>query len=96
MIHAMAGHWEMGALHCLSRDEREEALWIDRARTGDDAAYRRLLGQYRVRVVRLAAHVLRESGGAEDVAEVDPALEGRGWYNKAGFPPPSAERCFHA
>ena len=65
----MAGHWKIDALPCLSRDEREEALWIDRARTGDDAAYRWLLGRYRARVVRLAAHVLREDGDAEDVAQ---------------------------
>ncbi len=48
---------------------REEAQWIARARTGDEAAYRWLLGQYRDRVVRLAAHVLRGDGDAEDVAQ---------------------------
>ena len=69
MINAMAGHWKVDTLNCLSRDEREEALWIDRARTGDDAAYRWLLGQYRARVVRLAAHVLRSEGDAEDAAQ---------------------------
>jgi len=68
MINAMAGHWELGT-ECPSRDEREEALWIARARTGDEAAYRWLLGQYRARVVRLAAHVLRSNGDAEDVAQ---------------------------
>ncbi len=70
MVHAITGHWEeIGTLNCLSRDEREEALWIDRARTGDDAAFRWLLGQYRARVVRLAAHVLHSQGDAEDVAQ---------------------------
>jgi RNA polymerase sigma-70 factor (ECF subfamily) len=52
-----------------SRDEREEALWLARARSGDEAAYRWLLNRYRVRVVRLAAHVLRRDGEAEDVAQ---------------------------
>lgn len=52
-----------------SRDEREEALWLARARAGDEAAYRWLLGRYRTRVVRLAAHVLRQEGEAEDVAQ---------------------------
>ena len=63
----MTGRWESGAR--LTRDEREEAHWISRARTGDEAAYRWLLGQYRTRVVRLAAHVLRSDGDAEDVAQ---------------------------
>ena len=69
MIKTMAGSWEQNLEHCLSRDEREEALWIGRARAGDEAAYRWLLGEYRTRVVRLAAHVLRGSGDAEDVAQ---------------------------
>lgn len=69
MINTMARSWEQIPKHCLSRDEREEALWIGRARAGDEAAYRWLLGQYRTRVVRLAAHVLRGSGDAEDVAQ---------------------------
>ncbi len=69
MINAMAGHWEIDAESCLSRDEREEALWIARARAGDEAAFRWLLGRYRPRVVRLAAHVLRSEGDAEDAAQ---------------------------
>ena len=40
-----------------------------RARAGDEAAYRWLLDRYRARVVRLAAHVLRRDGEAEDVAQ---------------------------
>ena len=52
-----------------NRDEREESLWLARARSGDEAAYRWLLGRYRARVVRLAAHVLRRDGEAEDVAQ---------------------------
>ena len=65
----MTGQWDAGSLSSLSRDDREEALWIERARAGDDAAYRWLLGQYRARVVRLAAHVLRGGGDAEDAAQ---------------------------
>jgi len=61
------------ATDCLPREEREEAAWVERARAGDEAAYRWLLARYRARVVRLAAHVLRregEAGGeAEDVAQ---------------------------
>ena len=65
----MTGQWKNTAACALTRDEREEALWVARARTGDEAAFRWLLGQYRTRVVRLAAHVLRSSGDAEDVAQ---------------------------
>ena len=57
------------AVDCLPREEREEAGWLDRARAGDEAAYRWLLARYRARVVRLAAHVLRREGEAEDVAQ---------------------------
>ena len=59
----------LAAADCLPREEREEAAWLQRARTGDEAAYRWLLGRYRARVVRLAAHVLRREGEAEDVAQ---------------------------
>ena len=52
-----------------SRDEREEAAWVARARAGDEAAFRWLLGRYRARAVRLAAHVLRREAEAEDVAQ---------------------------
>lgn len=69
MVNAMAGHWEKDVPTCPSRDQREEALWIDRARAGDEAAYRWLLTEYRARVVRLATHILRGSGDAEDVAQ---------------------------
>ena len=65
----MTGHWEGNAAALQTREQREEALWIARARTGDEAAFRWLLGQYRTRVVRLAAHVLRQGGDAEDVAQ---------------------------
>jgi RNA polymerase sigma-70 factor (ECF subfamily) len=69
MIHAMTSQWEIGIERHQTRDEREEALWVTRARTGDEAAFRWLLGRYRMRVVRLAAHVLRSGGDAEDVAQ---------------------------
>ncbi len=52
-----------------TRDEREEAGWVTRAKAGDEAAYRWLLERYRTRVVRLATHVLRRDGEAEDVAQ---------------------------
>ncbi len=70
----MIGEWQidsraMAALDGATRDDREEAAWVARARTGDEAAYRWLLGRYRTRVVRLAAHVLRHDGEAEDVAQ---------------------------
>ncbi len=47
----------------------EEVRWIARARTGDESAYRWLLERYRMRAVRLAAHVLRRDSEAEDVAQ---------------------------
>ena len=69
MINAMTGPWEADAAALQTREQREEALWIARAKTGDEAAFRWILGQYRSRVVRLAAHVLRRSDEAEDVAQ---------------------------
>lgn len=70
----MIGDWGIDpraitAVECRSREEREEAAWVARARTGDEAAYRWLLECYRTRVVRLAAHVLRHESEAEDVAQ---------------------------
>lgn len=50
-------------------DDSEERQWVERARHGDDAAYRWLLDRYRERAVRLAAHVLRRPDEAEDVAQ---------------------------
>ncbi len=60
--------WAVAA-PAVSRDEREEAQWIARARANDPAAFRWLLERYRTRVVRLAAHVLRRDDEAEDVAQ---------------------------
>lgn len=59
----------LAAEDCLPREEREEVVWLAKARAGDEAAYRWLLDRYRARVVRLAAHVLRRDGEAEDVAQ---------------------------
>lgn len=64
-----AGPIWAAATQAASRDEREEAQWIARAKAADPAAYRWLLERYRTRVVRLAAHVLRRDGEAEDVAQ---------------------------
>lgn len=49
--------------------DREEECQIDRARGGDAAAIDWLLARYRRRVVRLATHILRRPGEAEDVAQ---------------------------
>jgi len=65
----MTAQWNSSDAAQETREEREEALWIARAKTGDEAAFRWLLGQYRTRVVRLAAHVLRRGEEAEDVAQ---------------------------
>ena len=70
----MIGEWgidrrAMASVDCPNRDDREEAAWVARARVGEEAAYRWLLGRYRTRVVRLAAHILRHDGEAEDVAQ---------------------------
>lgn len=59
----------LAAGDCLPREDREEAAWVSRARAGDETAYRWLLERYRARAVRLAAHVLRHEGEAEDVAQ---------------------------
>ena len=59
----------LAAADCPTREDREESLWVARARAGDEAGYRWLLARYRARAVRLAAHVLRRDGEAEDVAQ---------------------------
>ena len=50
-------------------EDREEARQIALAQSGSDAAIDWLLARYRRRVVRLAAHILRRSGDAEDAAQ---------------------------
>ena len=59
----------LSATDCATREDREERLWVSRAKAGEEAAYRWLLARYRARAVRLAAHVLRRDGEAEDVAQ---------------------------
>src|SRR5258708_11078642 len=49
--------------------DRGEERQIARARRGDAAAIDWLLARYRSRVVRLATHILRRPGEAEDVAQ---------------------------
>src|SRR5205823_578806 len=60
--------WEAPVAPAVTED-REEAAWVDRARAGEEAAFRWLLSRYRERAVRLAAHVLRRPDEAEDVAQ---------------------------
>ena len=50
-------------------EDREENGQIARAQSGDEAAIDWLLARYRHRVVRLAAHILRRPGDAEDAAQ---------------------------
>src|SRR5262245_43979580 len=50
-------------------EDREEANWIARAQTGDESAIGWLIARYRLRVVRLATHILRRPSEAEDVAQ---------------------------
>ncbi len=50
-------------------EDREEAVWISRACSGDESAFGWLLSRYRGRAVRLAAHVLRRPDEAEDAAQ---------------------------
>ena len=66
---AVGRFWDAITAPAPSVMDAEEAGWIGRARTGDEAAYRWLLQRYRARVVRLAAHVLRRPEEAEDVAQ---------------------------
>jgi len=61
------------ALHSIitaeAAEDREEARQVARAQSGDEAAIDWLLARYRQRVVRLAAHILRRPGDAEDAAQ---------------------------
>lgn len=50
-------------------EDLEEARQIALAQKGDDSAIDWLLARYRQRVVRLAAHILRRPGDAEDAAQ---------------------------
>lgn len=74
---ALSGEWRLEALRMDALRgqaeavpcDREEARWVARAQAGDAAGQRWLLERYRVRMVRLAAHVLRGEADAEDVAQ---------------------------
>jgi RNA polymerase sigma-70 factor (ECF subfamily) len=50
-------------------EDGEEACQVARAQAGDEAAISWLIARYRHRAVRLAAHILRRPGEAEDVAQ---------------------------
>ena len=50
-------------------EDREEARQIALAQSGSEAAIGWLLARYRQRVVRLAAHIMRRPGDAEDAAQ---------------------------
>lgn len=53
----------------VAGDDVEETQWIERARAGDECAYRWILDRYRDRVIRLATHILRQPDEAEDAAQ---------------------------
>lgn len=53
----------------VAGDDVEETQWIERARAGDECAYRWILDRYRERVIRLATHILRQPDEAEDAAQ---------------------------
>ena len=47
----------------------EELQWIERCRQGDDTAMTAIIAKHRMRLVRVASNVLRDSHEAEDVAQ---------------------------
>ena len=53
----------------VTRDAREESLWLARARAGDEAAFRFFLERYKARTVRLASHILRGPHGSADAED---------------------------
>lgn len=54
----------------LSRaSQGEDAYWVSRCREGDDQALAVLISRHRERLIRTAAHVLRDRHEAEDVAQ---------------------------
>jgi RNA polymerase sigma-70 factor (ECF subfamily) len=80
--------WAMAA-EGIGLQDSEETQYVSRARTGDADAIRWLLGRYRPRAVRLAAHILRQRPEeAEDIAQEAfvrafrslPQLRGDGGY----------------
>lgn len=48
---------------------QEEILWLQRLRQGDERALAWMISRHRVRLLRVAANVLRDSHEAEDVAQ---------------------------
>ena len=50
-------------------DDLEEARQVALAQSGSEGAIDWLLARYRLRVVRLAAHIMRRQGDAEDAAQ---------------------------
>ncbi len=56
-------------LLAMAACDPEEEAWLQRACEGDPRAFGWLLTRYRDRVVRLAAHVLRNPDEAEDAAQ---------------------------
>lgn len=49
--------------------ERDESIWMERARGGHEDGFRYLLDRYRARSVRLASYALGRPDEAEDVAQ---------------------------
>ncbi len=47
----------------------EDVRWIERVRTGDEAALATLVARHRARLIRVAANILRDPMEAEDVAQ---------------------------
>ncbi len=47
----------------------EESAWLSRARLGDVAAIDALVSKHRMRLIRVAANILRDRNEAEDVAQ---------------------------
>lgn len=50
-------------------EDDDEARWVARAKSGDEAAFRWLLSRYRERAVRVASRVLLSPVDAEDAAQ---------------------------
>lgn len=69
LLAAMRAEPMQRPIDAVVSEDREEALWVARAQTGDQAAFRWLLARYRPNVLRLAMHVLRREGEAEDAAQ---------------------------
>ncbi|HXH59747.1 MAG TPA: sigma-70 family RNA polymerase sigma factor [Fimbriimonadaceae bacterium] len=57
------------AIQTKNEQALEELQWVQRCRRGDEAAMGALIARHRVRLVRVAANVLRDSFEAEDVTQ---------------------------